>query len=76
MELQVNKAYYLQGMQEDMWDAPHPDFGAPQKIAARYLGSLHGVRRWHGFEVWIDDKEAGVLFMNDDDLAKLTVEPL
>ncbi len=76
MELLVGKAYYLEGMAPDMWDAPHPVFGAPLCIAARYLGSLQGLRLWHGFEVWVASSEQGVLFMNDEDLNKLKVTPV
>jgi hypothetical protein len=73
MELVHGKAYYLQGMASEMWDAPHPVFGAPRALAARYIGCITGSRRWHGFEVWIENREQGVLFMNDDDLLKLRV---
>jgi hypothetical protein len=73
MELLVGKAYYLEGMERPMWDRPHPRFGAPPSLATRYLGSLQGYRRWHGFEVWVENREEGVLFMNDDDLSKLKV---
>lgn len=60
-----------------MWDGPHPVYGAPTKLAGFYLGSLQGRRRrWHGFEVWIENQDAGVIFMNDDDLGKLKVTPL
>jgi hypothetical protein len=73
MDLVVHRAYYLEGMETEMWDAPHPVYGAPKCLAARYLGSLTGLRRWHAFEVWVDGEEKGCLFMNDDDLAKLRV---
>lgn len=76
MELLVGKAYYLEGMDRPMWDRPHPRFGAPPALATRYLGSLQGNRRWHGFEVWVANREEGVLFMNDDDLGKLKVTPI
>lgn len=73
MVLLVGKGYYLQGMSAEMWDRPHPVFGAPRALAARYLGHIEGSRRWHGFEVWVDNQEQGVLFMNDEDLSKIIV---
>ena len=76
MELVVGRAYYLEGMKKEMWDAPHPIFGAPPAVAGRYLGCLQGARRWHGFEVWVRGREEGVLFMNDEDLSKLVVTPI
>ena len=76
MDLVVGKAYYLEGMEAEMWDAPHPVFGTPKSLAARYLGFLAGRRRWHGFEVWVENDEQGVLFINDDDLTKIKVTPV
>ena len=76
MELVVGGIYRLEGMVRTMWDSPHPVFGAPPSLAGRYLGCLQGVRRWHGFEVWVEHREEGVIFMNDDDLCKLTVTKL
>jgi hypothetical protein len=72
----VGHGYYLSGMHADMWGNVHPHFGRPEAIAARYLGWLQGVRRWHGFEVWKDEAEQGVLFMSSQDLARLTVRPI
>jgi hypothetical protein len=60
-------------MKEELWDAPHSTYGTPESIAARYLGALRGIRRWHGFEVWAGGEERGVIFMPDQDLAKITV---
>lgn len=73
MDLVVGRVYHLRGMVEEMWDAPHPIYGAPPALAARYLGSVQGLRRWHAFEVWHQGEEKGCLFMNDNDLARLTV---
>lgn len=73
MDPVVGKAYYLEGMATEMWDAPHPVYGAPASLAAIYLGFVVGRRRWHAFEVWVDGSEQGVLFMNDEDLARLRV---
>lgn len=75
-QLVVGKTYYLEGMVRPMWDGPHPRFGAPPALATRYLGSLQGHRLWHGFEVWVESKEEGVLFMNEDDLKKIRITPL
>ena len=68
--------YLLFGMQPDMWDNHHPAFGAPDTIVGKYLGSMSGNRVWHGFEIWRERKEVGVLFMTQDDLDKLTVTDL
>lgn len=76
MDLIVGRIYHLEGMERPMWDRPHPRFGAPPALATRYLGSLQGNRRWHGFEVWVENREEGVLFMNDADLEKLKVTPV
>ena len=59
-----------------MWSMSHPQYGKPHALAGRYLGCLHGVRRWHGFEVWIEGKEVGVIFMPDEDLEQLRVSSL
>ena len=73
MDLEVGRIYLLQGMERSMWDRPHPRYGAPSSLATRYLGCLQGARKWHGFEVWVENREQGVLFMNDADLNKLRV---
>jgi len=73
VRLVVGRAYILKGMNPEMWDRGHPRYGKPSAIAAKYIGALHGARRWHGFEVWIAGKEVGVLFMNDADLERLEV---
>jgi hypothetical protein len=73
MDLAVGKAYYLEGMETEMWDAPHPVYGMPKCIAGMYIGYVTGRRRWHAFEVWVAGEEEGVLFMNDEDLSKLSV---
>lgn len=70
------RGYVLSGMRSEMWGAPHPTHGTPESVAAKYLGSLQGTRRWHGFEVWKDGTEQGVIFMADADLAQLTVKAL
>ena len=74
--LVAGKGYYLEGMVRSMWDWPHPRYGAPPALATRYLGALQGNRLWHGFEVWVENREEGVLFMTDDDLNLLKVTPL
>jgi hypothetical protein len=76
MTLDVGRIYHLEGMKREMWDGPHPRFGAPPALATRYLGCLQGRRLWHGFEVWVDGNEEGVIFMNDEDLSKLSVTKL
>jgi hypothetical protein len=76
MELRIGRTYHLEDLDRAEWDAPSPKYGAPRSLAARYLGSIQGNRRWHGFEVWIEGKDAGVLFMNDDDLRKIRVTPI
>ena len=63
-------------MKRELWGSTHPTYGAPFAIAGRYLGSLTGQRTWHGFEVWIEDREGGVIFMSHEDLAQLTVTDL
>jgi hypothetical protein len=69
----VGRSYYLNGMGHAMWDVPHPKFGRPKALAGRYLGCLCGIRTWHGFEIWVDGQEHGVIFMNDSDIAKLSI---
>ncbi len=76
MDLEVGRAYYLEGMERDMWDAPHARFGAPKKLAGIYLGSVVGERSWHLFEVWVGGKEEGVILMNEDDVKKLRIRPV
>lgn len=76
LNLIVGRAYFLSGMVEDMWTTGHPQFGKPEAVAGYYLGCLQGTRRWHGFEVWAGGKERGVIFMTDEDLSKLRVEPV
>jgi hypothetical protein len=76
IRLRVGRAYMITGMKNAVWDIPHPRFGSPDQVAAVYLGSLRGVRRWHGFEVWADGSEQGVLFMNDDDMLNLHIAPM
>lgn len=76
MKLVVGRAYFLDGMKTEMWGNSHPIYGTPYSLAARYIGALHGSRRWHGFEVWSDGVERGVLFMNDDDLKQLNITPV
>ena len=73
MALEIGKAYLLTGMVPDLWVAPHPTYGTPFELAAKYLGSLTGARTWHGFEVWVEEKDVGVIFMHDADLAALSV---
>jgi hypothetical protein len=76
MKLEIGKAYYLEGMRSDLWDAGHPKYGKPERIAGKYLGFLQGVRCWHGFEIYAAGSESGVIFMTDDDLSKLRVSEL
>ncbi len=76
MILIVGRAYCLRGLNPGMWDNSHPKFGRPFELAARYLGSLQGTRRWHGFEVRVDGADEGVIFMNDGDLDQLEIECL
>lgn len=76
MELLLGKAYYLEGMERPMWDRPHPRFGAPHALATRYIGCLQGHRRWHAFEVWVENREEGVLFMTDADLELIKITPI
>jgi hypothetical protein len=59
-----------------MWDVGHPLYGKPREVAGNYLGFLQGTHRWHGFEVWFDGQEIGVIFMNDKDLEQLHVEDI
>ncbi len=73
VRLRVGRAYLLSGLQEAVWDRPHPRFGMPDQVAAVYLGHVPGHRRWHIFEVWADGQEQGVLVMNDDDIAQVTI---
>lgn len=76
VQLIVGREYYISGMVREMWDAPHEKYGAPESIAARYIGCVRGQRRWHAFEVWIAGRECGCLFMTDADVAKLHIVPL
>lgn len=76
MNLEKGRAYFLQRMRSDMWSSPHPIFGAPERVAGKYIGSLEGNRRWHGFEIWKDGLECGVIFMTDDDLNQIEVSEL
>lgn len=76
IELVIGRAYLISGLKAAVWDTPHPRFGSPDEVAGRYLGSLQGVRRWHGFEVWFGGREEGVLFMNDADISGLTISSL
>jgi hypothetical protein len=76
MKLENGRAYYLEGMRSDLWDAGHPKYGKPERVAGKYLGFLQGVRRWHGFEIYADGRECGVIFMTDDDLGMLKVSEL
>lgn len=76
MDLIAGQAYRLERMLKPYWDAGHPKYGKPERIAAKYLGSLDGHRRWHLFEVWDDGSEQGVIMMNDDDLLRIDVTPL
>jgi hypothetical protein len=69
----VGNAYYLRGMTGDMWTTGHPEYGTPDELAGRYLGSLRGTRVWHGFEIWVSGKEVGVIFMTTADLEQLSV---
>lgn len=76
MNLEPGRAYFLNQMRPDMWTGPHPIFGTPERVAGKYIGSLQGNRRWHGFEVWKDGMECGVIFMTDDDLQQLDVSEI
>lgn len=76
VDLIVGNGYILSGLKLAKWDTPHPRFGKPDRVAARYLGSLQGVRRWHGFEVWANRQEQGVLFMNDADIEAINIAPM
>lgn len=76
MDLLVGHAYYLEGLGRLTWDAPHPRYGTPDRLAGKYLGCLHGARHWHGFEIWIGGREQGVIFMTDEDIVQVQVTDL
>lgn len=73
MNLIVGRAYYLEGMEEDMWSGGHPIYGKPRALAGLFLGTLKGTRTWYGFEIRMGGKEAGVIFMPEEDLKALRI---
>lgn len=76
MNLEVGRAYRLERMYERYWDAGHPRYGKPERIAAKFIGSVQGNRCWYLFEVWAGGKEQGVIMMNDDDLTRIEVSEI
>jgi hypothetical protein len=68
------QAYRLAGIEPAMWGNVHPVYGTPRTVAGLYLGSLVGERTWHGFEIWADGMEVGVIFMNQTDLDALDAQ--
>jgi hypothetical protein len=74
--LQYGRAYTLTGLTKELWDNSHPVYGTPTSVAGRYIGFMRGKRRWHGFEIWVEGQERGVIFMPDEDLFRVSVAPL
>jgi hypothetical protein len=76
VRLLVGHAYNIEGMRSEMWDVVHKHYGTPERLAGIYLGAIWGTRRWHLFELRFEGRDAGVIVMNDNDLAQLIVTPL
>lgn len=74
--LKVGHAYLIDGLEPDMWAAPHPVHRMPTRLAGKYIGCMSGERCWHGFEIWIDGQESGVVFMNEQDVDRLSITPI
>jgi len=76
MTFEIGAPYLLTGMRRILWSNRHEQYGTPREIAALYLGSVAGTRVWHIFEVRIEQRDAGALLFNEDDLNVMTVIPL
>jgi hypothetical protein len=72
--LLVGAAYRLDGITRSMWGNAHATYGTPLAIAGLYLGVLRGARDWHLFEIWVEEREVGVILMHQQDLDQLVVE--
>ncbi len=59
-----------------MWHNSHTQFGQPASVDTIYLGWLDGTRRWHLFEVRIENRDAGVMLMTSQDLTRITIEEI
>jgi len=76
MDLQIGRPYLLSGMNPNMWNNAHAEFGQPDSLSGVYLGRVSGTRTWHLFEIYIGGKEEGVLMMTTKDLGKLVITEL
>jgi len=76
LSLEVNKVYSLSNLHNADWDNTHKTFGQPNTLAGIYLGFVTGERTWHIFEIRYENKDIGVILMNNLDLEKITVTEL